>query len=71
MSEPKTLRNVRADVERTGLNQSIRTGRVAVRAVPGWLKTETYAEASLSPKQARRLAVDLLLAADKAETEQW
>lgn len=67
MSEPKQLHSVHADIERDSAGQSARTGRVALRALPSWLKQQTFISAPLTPKQARRLAMDLLVAAEKAE----
>lgn len=67
MTTDKAFHSLRAEVERDGINFSRRTGRVSFLAIPSWLKQATFVRASLSPKQARALAVDLLIAAAKAE----
>lgn len=65
MTEPKRLHSVRADCQYD--ERMNRTGRVEVRAIPSWLKQQVFIPASLTPKQARTLAIDLLIAADRAE----
>jgi hypothetical protein len=67
----RTLSGLSADVDRndrTGAKAA--TGLVKLYAVPQWLKSAQLATASLTPKQARRLAVELLQAADRAEENQ-
>lgn len=67
MSAPKTFSSVRADAETSAADGNRRTGRVEMRALPDWLKTDRLVTASLSPKRARQLAIELLTAAEKAE----
>ena len=40
---------------------------VEVYAIPDWLKGDTYITATLTPIEARKLAIGLLVAADSAD----
>jgi hypothetical protein len=72
MPEPKTLNsNIIVTQERApginALNPGRPTGKVALGVLPGWLKTKKYVFGSLNPTQARRLAIELLMAAERAD----
>jgi hypothetical protein len=74
MAEPRKLESLSAGVEtEEGTNSygqrrgGISTGRVQLRAVPSWLKNGVVVTASLAPDEARKLATDLLVAAERAE----
>jgi hypothetical protein len=63
MTAEKNLTRVSASVQLRGVNGNTRTGKVELRAIPGWLKSDQFAIASLSPRQAMLLAHELLYAA--------
>lgn len=67
MAQPRTLSHLSATAERGGTHGDTRTGRVAVHAMPDWLKDDRCVTASLSPAEARQLALGLLAAAERAE----
>jgi hypothetical protein len=46
-----------------------RTGLVALNVVPEWLASEPIYTASLAAHEARRLATQLLIAADNVEAQ--
>lgn len=46
---------------------SRRTGLVEFRAIPAWVKDSKYVTAELTPSEARKLAIELLTAAERAE----
>lgn len=50
-----------------GRRREGRTGQVALDVEPEWMKAHTVARATMSPAEARELALDLLLAAEVAE----
>ena len=71
MAQPKPLSSLRATAEGSATqyfspNPAI-TGTVVVYAAMDWLKTDRLATASLTPAQARALAIELLQAAETAE----
>lgn len=63
----KTLHSVQAGAERGGTHGDRRTGRVTVMAIPAWLKDGKFVAESITPARARRLAIELLTAAEDAE----
>jgi len=60
-----TLRGVRAQTELD--ERGKRTGGVDLYGIATWLKREPLVHAVMSPAEARRLATQLLVAADRAE----
>ena len=60
--EPNGYRSVHGDVPRLDA--------VVLQAAPLWLKGDRLVEAHLSPSEARRLAIDLLTAAENVEARQ-
>ena len=66
MSARKTLSRLSAAYEQEDVGYK-RTGRVSVRAVPDWLKSDITLAASLSISEARHLALELLESAELAE----
>lgn len=67
MATEKTLRNVRAHVRNRTSSQP-ETGRVELYGVATWLKNGQLVSTVLSPTQARHLAVELLVAVERAES---
>lgn len=67
MATARVLTNISAAAERGGSNGDRLTGQVAVHALPAWLKGDQFATGSISPADARRLALQLLAAAERAE----
>ena len=60
-----------AQDRRLGWNSvGVEDGSVNLWMIPLWLKGNLVVKADLSPKTARKLAVQLLTAADAAEAEQ-
>ena len=65
MSGKYTMARLSASDERDERYRT--TGRVEVWGPADWLKTHHLVRANLTPREARKLAVELLSAADRAE----